>query len=385
MKRVVIIGGGTAGTFAANRIRKFVGRRDVKITLIDENGLHTYHPNTLLAMVGMDGNKAVQEIKKLVYGDLEVIVDKAKSVDLGNRFVETEGGKRVEYDYLVIASGARIDLDAIPGFREGAFEFHTYEGATRLYEALRNFKGGKILVGIGGLPYRCPPSPYEATLMIFDFLKKRGVKNFEIEFLSPIQRLYPVPQVDEFLTPIFEKKGINWHTFVNVEEIKPNEKKLVSMEGDEFKYDLLVLVPPYKGSDIEYSEDVKEDEGWLKTDKFTLNLGNYDDVYVVGDATNLPTSKAGSVAEFEAEVVAKRIAEDIHHGSANEKYNGRTLCIVATGIGKAVILKFDYNNPPRNLKETRFNWMLKKMYRWYYFNIALKDKFKLNSLFLKII
>ncbi len=386
MKRVVVIGGGVGGTVLANRLRSKTSKKEVDITLIDKDGKHYYFPHTLFTMLGLgDKKEAIEDESRLLRKGINLITQGVKSIDADNRTVYLADGSSVNYDYLVIATGAELDMDQVPGLAEGAHHFHSIEASLRLKEALEKFNGGRILVGIGGLPYRCPPSPYEATLMIKDYLeRKKKLKNFKIEFLSPLNILYPIRKVNKFFEEAFEKKGVNWHTFANVEEVDPNKKEVITMEGDTFKYDLLILVPPHKGVDINYNDGLVDDEGWVITDKYKLTVKDYDDVYSVGDATNLPTSKAGSVAEFEAHVVADRIKEDIKYGSADSTYDGKTLCIVASAIGKAGIIRFDYENEPKPLKESRFNWILKKMYRRYYFSIALKNPLGLNTLFLKL-
>lgn len=387
MKKIVIVGGGVGGTVAANRLRKKLSKKEAEITLIDENGLHYYLPSTLFTFIGMDepGNNVRPE-EKLLHKGINLIIDRVAFVDEDNRKIKLQSGKELEYDYLILAAGATIDENIIPGFKEGAHHFHSYEAAVRLYEDLKKFKGGKIIVGIGGLPYRCPPSPYEATLMLNDyFKKKKKLKNFEIEFLTPLPRLFSIEPVSrEVFEPKFEEKGIAWHEMVNVESIDPEKKIVYTLEGEEFKYDLLILTPPHRGAPIQYSDGVVDDEHWVITHKHKLTVKDYDDLYAVGDITNIPTSKAGSVAEFEGEVASKRIYQDIVYGSPDELYDGKTVCFVITDIGKATVVKFNYENPPGNFKITRFNWLLKKMYRGYYYKIMLKNPFGLNNFFTRL-
>ncbi len=387
MKHVVVIGGGVGGTVTANRLRKKLSKKEVKITLIDEDGIHYYLPSTLFAFIGMDHiDNNVKPEKELLHKGIDLITDRVSYVDADNRKIKLSSGKEIEYDYLVIAAGATINEEEIPGFKEAAHHFHSYQGAMKLYEAIKNFKGGKIVIGIGGLPYRCPPSPYEATLMIHDYFKnKKKIKNFEIEFLSPLNRLFTIETVSkEVFEPKFEEKGIEWHPFTNVDYIDPEKKVVHTLEGEEFKYDLLILTPPHMGSQIEYNDGLADNEKWVQTHKHKLTVKDYDDVYAVGDITNIPTSKAGSVAEFEGEVASKRIFQDIVYGSPDETYDGKTVCFVITDIGKATIVKFDYQNPPRDFKITRLNWLLKKMYRSYYYKVMLKNPFSLNNLFTRI-
>jgi sulfide:quinone oxidoreductase len=269
------------------------------------------------------------------------------------------------YDYLVIATGSRIVPELIPHFAEEAHHFYTAEAALRLRRALDGFRGGRVVVGIAGMPYKCPPAPLEVTFLIEDELRHRGLRDrTEIHFCSPIGRAFTIETVSEMATPILAEKGIELHTFFNVEAIDPERKVVTSLEGEELPYDLLVLVPPHRGAQFLIDSGLAPAPGgWVPTDRHTLQVGGRPNVYALGDATDLPLSKAGSTAHFEAPVVAERIAASIEGRPVDPqagRYEGRVVCFFEIGDGKGTLLQFDYEHPPRPPKPGRI-WHLGKI------------------------
>ena len=217
------------------------------------------------------------------------------------------------YDYLVLATGSRILPEAIEHFDTEAQHFYTAEAALKLRKALDAFKGGRIVVAIAGMPYKCPPAPLEVSFLIEAELRQRGLRQgSEVHFCSPIGRAFTIESVSEMVTPIFEQKGIEVHTFFNVETIDAERHVIQSLEGEELPYDLLILVPPHKGQQFLIDSGLAPAPGgWLPTDRATLQVGGRPNVFALGDATDLPLSKAGSTAHFEAPVVTERIAAAI--------------------------------------------------------------------------
>jgi sulfide:quinone oxidoreductase len=264
----------------------------------------------------------------------------------------------------VLATGSRIVPETIEHFETEAHHFYTAAAAAKLRGALDGFGGGRIVIGIAGMPYKCPPAPLEVTFLIEAELRQRGLREHsELHYCSPIGRAFSIESVSEMATPILEEKGIELHTFFNVETIDASRRVIGSLEGEELPYDLLILVPPHKGAQLVIDSGLAPGAGWLPTDPHTLNLKDREDIWALGDATDLPLSKAGSTAHFEAPVVAERVAARVQGREPRAKegtYTGRVMCFFEIGDGKGTLLRFDYTHPPRPPKPNRI-WHLGKV------------------------
>ena len=364
MKRILILGGGVGGTIVANLLARKVGRRpDVEITVVDQTGQHVYQPGFMYITFGHErAAQLVRPERSLLDDRVKVVIGEVARVHEGQRTVELSDGRMLGYEYLVLATGSRIVPEEIPYFAEEAHHFYTAEAAERLRAALDAFDGGKIVIGIAGLPYKCPPAPLEVSFLIESELRQRGMREkSEVHFCSPIGRAFTIETVSDMATPILEEKGIELHTFFNVEAIDPERKVVQSLEGEELPYDLLILVPPHRGAQFLVDSGLaKPPGGWLPTDRATLQVGGRPNVYALGDATDLPLSKAGSTAHFEAPVVAERIAAAVQGREPKAKeatYTGRVMCFFEIGDGKGTLLRFDYDHPPKPPKPNRL-WHL---------------------------
>ena len=287
------------------------------------------------------------------------------SVDEASRTVTLTDGLPLGYDYLVLATGARIVPDEIDHFAEEARHFYSAEAAVELRAALDAFTGGRIVIGVAGMPYKCPPAPLEVAFLIEAELRDRAIRDrAELHFCSPIGRAFTIETVSEMATPILARKGIELHTFFNVETIDPDRKVVGSLEGEELRYDLLILVPPHRGQRFLIDSGLAPAPGgWLPTDRTTLQVGGRPNVYALGDATDLPLSKAGSTAHFEAPVVTERIAAAIEGRTVDPRrgdYLGKVVCFFEIGDGKGTLLQFDYDHPPRPPKPNQL-WHLGKI------------------------
>jgi len=357
MQRIVILGGGVGGTLTANllvrRLRRLVRRSDVEITVVDTSGAHVYQPGFMyIAMGGERAERLRKPERSLLDRHVRLVVDEAVRVDEASQTVMLRGGQILPYDHLVLATGCEIVPEAIEHFVEEAHHFYTPAAALRLREALDHFSGGRIVVGIAGMPYKCPPAPLEVTFLIEAELRERGLREVsDLHFCSPIGRAFTIESVSEMATPILARKGIELHTFFNVESIDPVRKVVQSLEGEELGYDLLILVPPHRGAPFLVESGLAPAPGgWLPTDRHTLRVGGRRNVYALGDATDLPLSKAGSTAHFEAPVVAEGIAAAIAHrepAGRHAAYEGNVMCFFEVGDGKGTLLRFDYDHPPK--------------------------------------
>ncbi len=344
--RVVVLGGGVGGTLVANLLKKEL-KQDATVTVVDGTGMHLYQPGFLY--VALDQANALwltRDERTLLRKDIDLVVERAVKVDPAAQTVTLERGGTLPYDYLVMATGSRLDRDAVPGY-DGTHDFYSLDGALRLREELRRFKGGAIRVGVAGIPYKCPPAPVEFVLMLDEYLRKKGVREKStVTLLSPLNRAFTIESASKLVQPIFDKRGIDLVTFFNVETVDAVQRKVTSLEGETADYDLLVLVPPHRGSAVVEASGLGDAGGWIPTDRNTLQHEKHERIFAIGDATNLPISKSGSTAHFEAPVVASRIASLVKGTAPKTAYAGRVMCFLETGGGRATSLRFDYAHPP---------------------------------------
>jgi sulfide:quinone oxidoreductase len=370
VKRILILGGGVGGTLTANLLVKKLGRQlrsgEVTITVVDQTGKHTYQPGFIYIALGGERAKNLQRPERSLLDDrVSLVVGDIEKVDEPSQTVHLTSGERVGYDYLVLATGSRIVPEAIVHFDTEADHFYSAEAAARLRQALDTFAGGRIVIGIAGMPYKCPPAPLEVAFLVEAELRHRGLREVsEMHFCSPIGRAFTIESVSEMATPILEQKGIELHTFFNVETIDPERHVVQSLEGEELPYDLLILVPPHKGQQFLMDSGLAPAPGgWLPTDRATLQVGGRSNVFALGDATDLPLSKAGSTAHFEAPVVTERIVAGVEGREPAGKhadYLGKVMCFFEIGDGKGTLLQFDYDHPPKPPKPNRI-WHLGKI------------------------
>ena len=370
MQRVLILGGGVGGTIVANllarRLRRQIDAGDVDITLIDRLGEHVYQPGFMyIAMGGERAERLSRPERSLLDERVQLIVGEVVEIKEHERSVRLADGHWRGYEQLVIATGSRIVPEEVPHFEQQAHHFYTAEAAKRLRQALDGFSGGRIVIGIMGMPYKCPPAPLEVAFLIEAELRQRNLREqSEIHFCSPISRAFTIESVSDMATPVLAEKGIELHTFFNVEAIDPERRVVQSLEGEELPYDLLILVPPHRGAQVLIDSGLAPAPGgWLPTDRHTLRVGGRADIHALGDATDLPLSKAGSTAHFEAPVVVERVVAAIEGrepAGKHAEYEGRVMCFFEIGDGKGTLLRFDYDNPPRPPKPNRI-WHLGKI------------------------
>jgi sulfide:quinone oxidoreductase len=365
--RVVVLGGGVGGTLVANLLDKQLGR-EAKVTVVDPSGMHDYQPGYLYVALGhASGHWLSRDERTLLRPRVELAIEKAVGIHPEGQSVQLERGGSLDWDYLVIATGARLVPSAIPGLEQGAHGFYSLLDAERLRETLRTFRGGRVRVGVAGIPYKCPPAPVEFTFMVEEYLRKRGIRDrSEVTLLSPLNRAFTIESASKLITPIMQERGIELTTFFNVESVDPSAGVVSSLEGEQVGYDLLVLVPPHKGAEVVIESGLSDGSGWLPTDRHTLNVEGQDRIFAIGDATNLPISKSGSTAHFEAPVVASRISSMIRGTAPKENYGGRVMCFLETGNGRATALRFDYEHPPTPPQPSRVwhaaKWMFNRLY-----------------------
>jgi sulfide:quinone oxidoreductase len=369
--RIVILGGGVGGTLTANLLARQLAGADAQITVADRTGKHVYQPGWLYIPFGKEQlRNLVRSERGLLDKRVNLLVDDFTHIDLERRQLVATGGTTLPFDYLVVATGSRNSPDDVPGLAEAGHHFYAPDAARRLGRTLAQLRGGKFVMGVGGLPHRCPPAPLEFALMLDAELRKQGTRDaFELLYTYPIGRVFTIESVAEFVTTILEERGIQYETFFNLESVDPAARQITSLEGTTIDYDLLVMVPPHCGAPIVSDSGLSDEQDWLPTDRHTLEVKGLERVYAVGDATDLPISKSGSAAHFQAKVVAERITADVtDRPSTDGHYNGHVMCFLETGNEHATTLSFDYDHPPEPSRPNRIAHYEKMLFNkayWY--------------------
>jgi sulfide:quinone oxidoreductase len=378
--RILILGGGAAGSIVANRVANEllnnIEYNDVEVVVLDKSENHYYQPGYLFVALGEE------EPEHFVRKERDLLDDRVQfySGDSGevvkimpnDKKVQTKDGTIWTYDILVIAMGAYPDLDAIPGYREGAYTFYTLEDSIKLRNAISSFQSGKIVVHVTSIPYKCPVAQYEILFALHDKLKKEN-KNVQFEFVFPLPGTHQHPMVSPIGQKWMNEKGIKITSPFNLTKIDPASKVMYSKEGTEVKYDLLISIAPHKTADAIRNSGLAP--MWIPTDPYTMKSKQYDNIYVLGDNTDIPNvAKAGSVAEYEAAVAAKNIIATIKKTGTVYKYNGAAYCFVMHTMDKAGYLYMDYFTPPIISLPSKYAKWLKLAYNELYWSMSVKSE-----------
>lgn len=347
-KRMVILGAGTGGLVAANELRRRLPRAH-RILLVEKKARHAFPPSFLWLMTGdRRPEQITRHVRQLLRPGVELIEAEAQAIDLARRRVETSAGA-FDYDYLIVALGAELAPETIPGLGEAARTFYTFHGALKLQQALQDFQGGKIAIVVAGLPYKCPAAPAEGAMLLADFFARRGLRHkVDLHLFTPEPQPMPVagPQLGEAVRKMLQASGIAFHPLHKITAVDPEASQL-SFEGkDPVSYDLLIAVPPHRAPQLVREAGLAQETGWVPVDPFTLATG-HPNVYAIGDVTaiSLPgrwkpdvplmLPKAGVFAHAQAEVAAKRIAADISGAKARARFCGDGYCTLEAGQQKA--------------------------------------------------
>ena len=373
MQRVVVVGSGDGGTFTANllasELRDEIHGGLVSVQLVGEHLKHPFQPGNLdIAFKGASPEKYVKEETGLLRKEVDFIQDPATKIDYKARSVATKSGRTLYYDYLVMATGAVADPSKIPGLADGAMNFHTGgKDSQRIWESLQRFEGGTVIVAIAGTPHKCPPSPNEAAFMLDEFFRDHGVRDkVKIRFLTPYPRPYPAERISHVVEPMFQERGIEISTFFNVDSVDPAARKIYSLEGEAFDYDLLIAIPPHHGADVIVDSGIGDADGYIPTDRGTMRVKGQEGVYAIGDATDIPVSKSGVVAHLQSVVVAHNIVSEMQKSPDLLQYNGRINCPMEVGHRKAIFVSATYTSPPTDQTPSMVKYFMKRSFAMIY-------------------
>jgi sulfide:quinone oxidoreductase len=346
---IVILGGGVGGTLTANVLARKLTRRRAHVTLIDRTGRHTFQPGWLYIPFGGEPPEQLErDERRLLDRRVTLAIGDVAAINRATRVIEMADGMHFPYDTLVIATGAQLAPETLPGYAEDAHHFYSAEAALRLQAALRNFNGGRIVVGAASAHYKCPPAPLEFAFLLNDYLHQRGLRDrSEIIYASPTSHVFPIENVADFVMPLLEERGIRTLLDFAAASIDPQAHTLATSDGRTLPYDLLVLVPPHQGAQIMSDAGLSNGHGWVPTDHETLQCKTDPNIYVIGDANDLPVLKSGSAAHFEAKVVANRIVAELLNRHELPRYTGEVMAFIETGQGQASQIVLDYAHPPQ--------------------------------------
>ncbi len=392
MKRLLILGAGTAGTMMANHLRKKVDLTEWRITVIDQYPKHYYQPGFLFLPFGLYSEKDVVKPKrKFIPGGVEYVEAQVERIDAEANQVALSSGEEVGYDLLIIATGAKTAPSQIEGmlgsdWRKRVFDFYTFEGAAALNRALHDWSGGRLVIHISEMPIKCPVAPLEFAFLADWWLTERGLRDkTELVYVTPLPGAFTKPICSKVLGYMLEEKRINVVTDFNIGSVDNERHKMVSWDEKEVPYDLLVTVPTNMGDGVIERSGLGDELNFVPTDPNTLRSKSHQNIFIIGDATDVPASKAGSVAHFEAEVLIKNILHYMNGEPLEADFDGHANCFIESGYGKAFLLDFNYNLQPVQgtyplpgvgpfslLKESRVNHWGKLAFRWIYWNLLLK-------------
>jgi len=390
MKRLVILGAGTAGTTLANHMRGELPR-DWSMTVVDPEAEHLFQPDLIFLPFGMqEPERMVRPRKGTMRKGVEWLQDEVVAVDADAQTVALESADPLHYDLLVIATGSQIRPDETPGmlgqeWRKSIFDYYTLDGALALRDALRKFEGGRVVVNVVEMPIKCPVAPLEISFLAEDFFRRQGIRDrVEMTYVTPLEGAFTKPIAANLLGSMLETRGIHVEGEFSTGEVDTAKKVIRSYDEREVPFDLLITIPTHMGAGLIERSGLGDELAFVPTDQNTLLAEGHDNIFVVGDATNLPTSKAGSVAHFQVEVLAHNLQRAIAGQSLDASFDGHANCFVETGYGKALLIDFNYDvqplpgtyplpgvGPMSLLRDTRRNHWGKLLFRWVYWNMLL--------------
>ncbi len=394
MKRLVVLGGGTAGTMIVNKLRRQLKADEWHISVVDQDDVHRYQPGYLFLPFGAYSADQVTRSRHVFLPDgVDFIIGDVDRIDADVSCVTLADGRTLPYDYLVIASGTTPRPDQTPGmlgpqWRRSIFDFYSFDGAQALAAALKKFDGGRFVVHITDMPIKCPVAPLEFTFLADAYFRERGIREqVEMVYVTPLSGAFTKPISSAYLGSMLDDRKVAVETDFLVEHIDQETKSLVSYDERVIGFDLLVTVPLNMGADFIARSGLGDDLNYVPVDKHTLLSTKYPNIFAVGDASNIPASKAGSVAHFAVDIFVDNFLEHILGKAMTGSFDGHANCFIESGDGKGLLIDFNYDTQPLPgkypvpvvgpfslLKETRANHFGKLAFRWMYWNVLLPGR-----------
>ena len=392
-RRIVILGGGTGGTLTANRLRKVLAPGEASITVVDQDDQHVYQPGLLFVPFSLRRPEhLVRPRHRQLREGVELHTTSVERVDLDADAVHLGDGSVLPYDVLVVATGARLapeETDGLtgPGWMQDVFTFYDLEGAAALAGALARFEGGRLVVDVVDLPIKCPVAPLEFCFLADWYFTERGIRDrVQLTYVTPLDGAFTKPVASQALHGLLEQKRIELVTDFATGEVDGAGRRLVSFDDREVGFDLAVVVPVHSGADyVARSPGLGDELGFVPTDAATLQSKVRPNVFAIGDATDVPASKAGSVAHFEGEVLVENVRRHLVGEPLEARFDGHTNCFIESGFSKALLIDFNYETEPLPghypgpvglplLKQSRLNHLGKLLFGWFYWHGLLPGR-----------
>jgi sulfide:quinone oxidoreductase len=396
MKTIIILGGGTAGSIMANRLHRSLNAEEWQIKVIDKDPLHYYQPGFLFVPFGVyEPEDIVKNKIDFLPHEVEFVIDEADKIVPNENRIYLRSGIMCSYDILIVATGAEIVPEETPGLKgelwqKDIFDFYTLEGASLLANKLKEWEGGKLVICLAESTIKCPVAPLEFTFLADAFFTEKGMRDkVDISYVTPLSGAFTKPRATKMLSSLLEEKDITVIPDFYTEHVDNERKLIVSYDQKEIPFDLLVSIPVNKGSAVIQKSHMGDEDGlnFVPTDKYSLQSKEHKNIFVIGDATNLPASKAGSVAHFESEILIENILSYIHNEPMKAKFDGHANCFIETGFGKASLIDFNYDTEPLPgkfpfpvvgpmglLKVNRPNHWGKLAFKWVYWHMLITGK-----------
>jgi sulfide:quinone oxidoreductase len=393
MKTFLILGAGTAGTMVANKMAETLDPDEWKIIIVDQEETHYYQPGFLFIPFGIYSPADVVKPKRdFLPHNVDFILSKIDLIEPDNNRVKLEKENRIiNYDYLVVATGSHIDPSETEGlsgngWHENVYDFYTIEGATALARFFKFWKGGRLVLNIVEMPIKCPVAPLEFLFLADWFFHDRGIRdNVDITLATPLPGAFTKPRASSLLGDLLDQKNVHLEADYNIMEVDHEKNVIRSYDEREVPFDVLITIPTNKGADVIGRSGMGDELNFIPTDPFTLQSKNWENMWVIGDAGNLPTSKAGSVAHFMLDILVDNIHRHMEGLEPLPKFDGHANCFIESGFEKGILIDFNYDIEPLPgkyplpgfgpfslLKESPVNHWGKMMFRWMYWNILLK-------------
>jgi len=394
MKNLVILGAGTAGTMMLNKMHEMLDGAQWQITIVDQFETHYYQPGFLFIPFGIYSRKDVIKPKRDFFPQgVKVVMSEIDRIDREQNRVLLANNVVLSYDVLIVATGAKIAPEEIEGMKEDLwfkqiFDFYTIEGACALSDHFRHWEGGKLVLNVAEMPIKCPVAPLEFVFLADWWFTERGIRDkVDIHYVTPLPGAFTKPRASSILGDFLDKKNIRLTSEFNIGRVDNEEKKIVSWDETEVPFDVLVTIPTNMGDAMVERSEMGDEFNFIPTDKHTLQSKVSDNIFVIGDATDLPSSKAGSVAHFQADILTENILSYIEGRPLLASFDGHANCFIESGFGKGILIDFNYDTEPLPgkfplpgvgpfslLEETEMNHYGKIMFRWMYWNFLLRGK-----------
>ncbi len=394
MKKLVILGAGTAGTMMLNKLHNVLDKNEWQITIVDQYETHYYQPGFLFIPFDIYTRKDVIKPKRDFFPTgVNVIMSEIDRIEPDQNRVLLKNNQVLPYDYLIIATGSKIRPEETEGLKDklwykNIFDFYTIDGAVALRDFFKHWEGGKMVLNITEMPIKCPVAPLEFVFLADWYFTERGIRDkVDIHFVTPLPGAFTKPRAASILGDFLDKKNIRLTTEFNIARVDNDNKKIISWDEQEIPFDVLVTIPTNMGDEAIERSGMGDELNFIPTDKHTLMAKGFDNIFVIGDATDLPSSKAGSVAHFESDILLENFLDVTEGLQPRAKFDGHANCYIESGFGKGILIDFNYDTEPLPgkfplpgvgpfslLEETKMNHYGKVMFRWMYWHLLLKGQ-----------